>query len=72
MIHVHFFKMSLCSCLIFAIQQNVLRYFGCFSVTETRMTALGIIHMKKKSQPPSEQPEEETPAFKKAKTDETL
>ncbi|KAK2866257.1 hypothetical protein Q7C36_002313 [Tachysurus vachellii] len=39
---------------------------------ETRMTALGIIHMKKKSQPPSEQPEEETPAFKKAKTDEAL
>lgn len=40
---------------------------------ETRMTALGIIHMmkKKKSQPPIEQPEEETPAVKRAKT-ETL
>lgn len=37
------------------------------------MTALGIIHMmkKKKSQPPIEQPEEETPAVKRAKT-ETL
>lgn len=35
------------------------------------MTAMGIIHMKKKSQAPSEQPEEETPASKRAKT-ETL
>lgn len=32
---------------------------------------MGIIYMKKKSQTPSEQPEEETPAAKKAKT-ETL
>ncbi|XP_060795755.1 ribonuclease P protein subunit p30 [Neoarius graeffei] len=38
---------------------------------ETRSTKLGILHVKKKSQPPSEQPEEETPALKRAKT-ETL
>lgn len=42
-----------------------------FSITETRSTKLGILHVKKKSQPPSEQPEEETPALKRAKT-ETL
>ncbi|TSK14624.1 Ribonuclease P protein subunit p30 [Bagarius yarrelli] len=38
-------------------------------ITETRMTALGILYMKKKSQPPSEQPEEDTPALKRAKTE---
>ncbi|XP_017537434.1 ribonuclease P protein subunit p30 [Pygocentrus nattereri] len=36
---------------------------------ETRATALGIIHTMKRPQPPSEQPEEETPAAKKAKTE---
>ncbi|XP_072524162.1 ribonuclease P protein subunit p30 [Salminus brasiliensis] len=36
---------------------------------ETRATALGIIHTIKRPQPPSEQPEEETPAAKKAKTE---
>lgn len=43
--------------------------FFFFLFTETRMTAMGIIYMKKKSQTPSEQPEEEPPAAKKAKTE---
>ncbi|KAM9462700.1 ribonuclease P protein subunit p30 [Clarias gariepinus] len=38
---------------------------------ETRMTAQGIIHVKKKSQLPIQEPEEESPALKRAKT-ETL
>uniref|UniRef100_A0A3B1JX47 Ribonuclease P/MRP subunit p30 n=1 Tax=Astyanax mexicanus TaxID=7994 RepID=A0A3B1JX47_ASTMX len=37
---------------------------------ETRGTALGIIHTMKRPQLPTEQPEEEIPAAKKAKTDD--